>query len=218
MSLRLVNIHKSYEQGGLEIPVLKGLNLEIQNSQVVAILGQSGSGKSTLLSLLAGLDRPTEGQIFVGSQEISKLNEDEMTRFRGRNIGIVFQQFHLFPHLTALENVMVPLEIWSEGQRKIRSQQLLEKMGLSHRMNHFPHQLSGGECQRVAIARALVMNPHMILADEPSGNLDTATGQKVMDLFFEVVRSNQVTTVLVTHSEVLAQRCDRQLRLEHGVL
>ncbi len=218
MSLKLDNIKKNYSQGDSEIQVLKGLNAEIKDSEIVAVVGQSGSGKSTLLSLMAGLDRPSDGRIFVGGQEISSLSEEEMTKFRGQKIGIVFQQFHLFPHLTALENVMLPLEIWNESDREMRARNILEQMGLSHRLNHFPTQMSGGECQRVAIARALVVKPQILLADEPSGNLDTATGKKVMDVFFQVVRANQVTTILVTHSEALAERCDRQLTLENGQL
>lgn len=218
MSLKLEAVTKTYLQGDSEIRVLKGLSTDIKNSEVVAIVGQSGSGKSTLLSLLAGLDRPTTGKIFVADQEISHLSEQQMTAFRGRKIGIVFQQFHLLPHLTALENVMLPLEIWDEGDRDKRAQEMLEQMGLGHRLHHFPSQMSGGECQRVAIARALVVKPEILLADEPSGNLDTATGRKVMDVFFQVVRANKVTTVLVTHSESLAQACDRQLLLENGIL
>jgi putative ABC transport system ATP-binding protein len=218
MSLRLQSVTKNYRQGDSEIRVLKGLSTEIQNSEVVAVVGQSGSGKSTLLSLLAGLDRPTSGQIFISNQDISQFSEEEMTLFRGRKIGIVFQQFHLFPHLTALENVMLPLEIWQEANREQRARSLLEQMGLSHRLEHMPNQMSGGECQRVAIARALVVKPEILLADEPSGNLDTETGQKVMSVFFEAARANNVTTILVTHSEALAQKCDRQLVLKNGAL
>ncbi len=218
MSLKLNAVTKTYQQGDSQIQVLKGLSAEIHNSEVVAIVGQSGSGKSTLLSLLAGLDRPTTGQIFVAGQEISNLTEQEMTAFRGRKIGIVFQQFHLLPHLTAHENVMLPLEIWDEPDREARAEKVLGQMGLGHRLHHFPSQMSGGECQRVAIARALVVKPEILLADEPSGNLDTATGRKVMDVFFQAVRENGVTTVLVTHSEALAQVCDRQLVLENGIL
>jgi putative ABC transport system ATP-binding protein len=218
MSLKLQGVTKKYQQGESEIEVLKGLSAKIQNSEIVAIVGQSGSGKSTLLSLLAGLDRPTSGQIFFANQEISQMSEQEMTAFRGRKIGIVFQQFHLLPHLTAMENVMLPLEIWDEGDREARAEKALAQMGLGHRLHHTPSQLSGGECQRVAIARALVGRPEILLADEPSGNLDTLTGRKVMDVFFEVVRAHKVTTVLVTHSEALAKACDRQLVLENGIL
>jgi putative ABC transport system ATP-binding protein len=218
MSLKLDKVIKNYRQGDVEIQVLKGLSAEIRDSEVVAVVGQSGSGKSTLLSLLAGLDRPTSGQIAAASQEITRLSEEEMTRFRGRKIGIVFQQFHLFPHLTALENVMLPLEIWNEPNRESRAREVLTQLGLGHRLDHFPSQMSGGECQRVAIARALVVRPQILLADEPSGNLDTTTGKKVMDVFFEVVRAHKVTTVLVTHSESLAAQCDRQLVLQNGAL
>lgn len=218
MSLKLQNVIKNYRQGDSEIQVLKGLSAEIRDSEVVAVVGQSGSGKSTLLSLLAGLDRPTAGHITVADSEITGFSEEEMTRFRGQKIGIVFQQFHLLPHLTALENVMLPLEIWNEVDREPRAREVLTQLGLGHRLDHFPSQMSGGECQRVAIARALVVKPQILLADEPSGNLDTATGNKVMDVFFEVVRAHRVTTILVTHSESLAARCDRQLVLRNGAL
>jgi len=218
MSLKLENLVKNYRQGDADIQVLKGLSAEIKDSEVVAVLGQSGSGKSTLLSLMAGLDRPTSGKIIIAGREISNLSEEEMTEFRGQTIGIVFQQFHLLPHLTALENVMLPLEIWNQTGRVKKAQDVLHQMGLSHRLNHFPSQLSGGECQRVAIARALVVKPQILLADEPSGNLDTTTGKKVMDVFFDVTRANKVTTILVTHSEALAHRCDRQIVLENGTM
>jgi putative ABC transport system ATP-binding protein len=218
MSLVLKNLVKNFKQGDVQVHVLKGLNAEIKDSEIVAIVGQSGGGKSTLLSLLAGLDRPTSGNIVVGGKDLTDLSEQQMTSFRGEKIGIVFQQFHLLPHLTALENVMVPLEILKESNRETRAKEILEKMNLSHRLNHFPGQLSGGECQRVAIARALVLRPQILLADEPSGNLDSETGAKVMDAFFNVIREHKVTTILVTHSESLAKRCDRQLQLRNGVL
>lgn len=218
MSLKLENVVKTYRQGDSDIQVLKGLSAEIKDAEVVAVLGQSGSGKSTLLSLMAGLDRPTSGDIFIAGKKVSNLSEIEMTEFRGKTIGIVFQQFHLLPHLTALENVMLPLEIWNQGNREVKAKEMLDQMGLGHRLNHFPNQMSGGECQRVAIARALVVKPQVLLADEPSGNLDIATGKKVMDVFFEVIRANKVTTILVTHSEALALRCDRQIVLENGTM
>jgi putative ABC transport system ATP-binding protein len=218
MSLKLENLVKNYRQGDSDIQVLKGLSADIKDSEVVAVLGQSGSGKSTLLSLMAGLDRPTSGKITIANQDISNFSEEEMTKFRGQTIGIVFQQFHLLPHLTALENVMLPLEIANESNREARAKEVLQQLGLSHRLDHFPSQMSGGECQRVAIARALVVKPKILLADEPSGNLDTTTGKKVMDVFFDVIRANKVTTILVTHSETLAHRCDRQIVLENGQL
>jgi putative ABC transport system ATP-binding protein len=191
---------------------------EIKSGEIVAVVGQSGSGKSTLLSLLAGLDRPEEGHIIIRGQDIVSLSEQQMTSFRAKNIGIVFQHFHLMPHLTALENVMLPLEILGEEQIEARAREILGLMGLGHREEHFPSQLSGGESQRVAIARALVVQPQFLLADEPSGSLDSETGEKVMDVFFDVVRQKKMTTVLVTHSEPLARRCDRILTLKNGLL
>lgn len=218
MSLCLQNIHKSYSQGTSEIQVLKGLTVEVQSGEIVAVVGQSGSGKSTLLSLLAGLDRPQVGQIVIRGQDIVGLDEQQMTSFRAKNIGIVFQHFHLMPHLTALENVMLPLEILKEDRIEERAREILGLMGLGHREEHFPSQLSGGESQRVAIARALVVQPQFLLADEPSGSLDSETGEKVMDVFFDVVRQKKMTTMLVTHSESLARRCDRILTLKNGLL
>lgn len=218
MSLSLQNIRKYYLQGTSEIQVLKGLTAEIRSGEIVAVVGQSGSGKSTLLSLLAGLDRPQDGHIIIRGQDIVGLDEQQMTSFRAKNIGIVFQHFHLMPHLTALENVMLPLEILGEERIEERARDILGLMGLGHREEHFPSQLSGGESQRVAIARALVVQPQFLLADEPSGSLDSETGEKVMDVFFDVVRQKKMTTVLVTHSEALARRCDRILTLKNGLL
>lgn len=221
MSLQLKDIRKKFLQGDTEIEVLKGLSATISTGEVVAIVGQSGSGKSTLLSLLAGLDRATSGSIQVEEQKFESLDEIQMTQFRGKNIGIVFQQFHLLPHLTALENVMLPLEILNTDHQRLedieaKAKRFLGLMKLEHRLNHLPQQLSGGECQRVAIARALVVEPKILLADEPSGNLDSETGQKVMEVFFNAIRERKVTTVLVTHSPQLAQMCDRQLVLNKG--
>ncbi len=218
MSLVLKNVKKSFHQGDAEIAVLKGLNIEIQPGQVVSIVGQSGSGKSTLLSLLAGLERPDAGDILVDNVHLAPMTEQELTLFRAQNIAVVFQQYHLIAHLTALENVMLALEILKMENPRQRAQEALEELNLGHRLNHFPSQLSGGECQRVAIARALVVKPKILLADEPSGNLDTHTGDKVMDVFFDIVKKHQITTILVTHSESLAQRCQRILRLEEGLL
>lgn len=218
MSLVLKNVKKSFHQGDTEIAVLKGLNVEIKPGQVVSIVGQSGSGKSTLLSLLAGLERPDAGDILVDNVHLAPMTEQELTLFRAQNIAVVFQQYHLIAHLTALENVMLALEILKMENPRQRAQEALEELNLGHRLNHFPSQLSGGECQRVAIARALVVKPKILLADEPSGNLDTHTGDKVMEVFFDIVKKHQITTILVTHSENLAQRCQRILRLEDGLL
>lgn len=216
MSLELKNIRKSFRQGELQVDVLKNLSATIQVGEVVAVVGQSGSGKSTLLSILAGLEKSDEGSILVDKKNISNLNEKEMTRFRAQSISIVFQQYHLVSHLSALENVMLPLEILKKEHAKERAETILAEMGLSHRLDHRPSQMSGGESQRVAIARALVVQPKILLADEPSGNLDVETGHKVMEKFFEIIHKHSITTLLVTHSETLAQRCGRILRLEKG--
>lgn len=218
MSLILKSVKKGFHQGDTEINVLNGLNATIEPGQVVSIVGQSGSGKSTLLSLLAGLERADTGEILVDGVDLVPLTEQEMTLFRAQNIAIVFQQYHLIAHLTALENVMLGLEILKIDNAKEKAETALKELGLGHRLNHFPSQLSGGESQRVAIARALVVQPKILLADEPSGNLDTHTGDKVMDVFFEVVRKYKITTILVTHSESLAKRCERTLRLQEGQL
>lgn len=218
--LTVENVRKNYVQGESQIEVLKGVDLQVQSGETVAILGESGSGKSTLLSLLAGLDRPDQGRIVLDSKDFSTLSEETMTQFRGQNIGIVFQQYHLLPHLTALENVSLPLEIAGFDLKKASSlaEEALAQVKLPHRQRHFPHQLSGGECQRAAIARALVTRPRVLLADEPSGNLDSQTGRQVMDLLFSLVKEVGMTTVLVTHSEELALRCQRQTRLVDGKL
>ena len=218
MKLKVTDLTKTYLQGTEEIHVLKGLQFEVQDGEICAVLGQSGSGKSTLLGLLAGLDQPNQGQIQIGEQIFSKLNENERTLFRGRHIGIVFQSYHLVPHLTALENVMLPLEILQMDDAEKRAAQLLGEVGLANRQNHFPSQLSGGECQRVAIARALVTKPQLILADEPSGHLDQETGKKTMDLFFEMIASHKITTLFVTHDSTLASRCQRRVTLRNGRL
>ncbi len=218
MSLQIRNLQKAFNQGEDRVTVLGGLNVDIKNSEVVAIVGQSGSGKSTLLSLLAGLDRADAGELMVDGVNISAMNEKQITEFRGQNIGIVFQQYHLVSHLTSLENVMLPMEILGRPEAESHAHALLKEMGLEHRINQFPSRMSGGECQRVAIARALVVRPKILLADEPSGNLDIHTGEKVMDIFFNAAKKYKITTILVTHSEVLAKRCQRTLRLSEGQL
>ena len=207
MILSLENVSKSYRQGKREIDVLKHLTFKVNGPQSVAILGKSGSGKSTFLSLVAGLDRPQEGKIIIDNLDIVPLSEEELTHFRAKNIGIIFQQFHLMSTLTALENVMLPLEILQVANPVERAQEVLKKVGLEHRMKHFPNELSGGECQRVAIARALVTRPKLLLADEPSGNLDSETGEFVMNLLFELVQESQTTLLLVTHDKELSQKC-----------
>ncbi len=211
-------VSKEFQQGETVIPVLRDLTFGVDAGETVAIVGQSGSGKSTLLSMLAGLDQPTKGSIHVDGQDLSRLTQNELTRFRGRSIGIIFQQFHLMRSLTALENVLLPLDILGLPNADQRAMDALELMGLGARAKHLPQQLSGGECQRVAIARAFVVEPRILLADEPSGNLDTATGEKVMNLLFDAVAQRGMTLILVTHDMQLASRCKKRLPLVQGQL
>lgn len=217
MSLKVSNLKKSFAQGESRIEVLKGLNLDVASGKIVAILGQSGAGKSTFLGLLSGLDQPDSGTIEIGGQNVTSLTPEQRTLFRGKNIGIVFQQFHLVPHLSALENVALPLEIQGESNVEDRARKMLESLGLGHRLHHHPGTMSGGECQRVAIARALVGNPSLILADEPSGNLDLETGEKVTQVFFDQIRKSGITTILVTHNPELAKLCDERFALRGGL-
>jgi putative ABC transport system ATP-binding protein len=211
-------LRKSYGQGESKVEVLKGINLDIQKGEKLALVGKSGSGKSTLLSLLAGLDSPDSGDIIVQEQNISSMSERDLTNFRARHMGIIFQQFHLVSTLTALENVLLPLELLRRPDAMTTAKNLLESVGLGHRSHHVPSQLSGGEGQRVAIARALAINPAILFADEPSGNLDEETGDKVMDLLFKMVQDTGTTLVLVTHDPDLAKKCSRVVHLEHGSL
>jgi putative ABC transport system ATP-binding protein len=203
-----------------DLAILHDLSFQIEQGESVAIIGASGSGKSTLLSLLAGLDLPSTGQIELMGQGLNLLDEDGRARLRGQFVGFVFQSFQLLPHLTALENVMLPLEMAGVGQAEARlsAQQWLEKVGLSLRANHFPKTLSGGEQQRVALARAFINRPAILFADEPTGSLDEASGNRVIELLFELNRENSSTLVLVTHDPALAARCGRQLSLHGGRL
>lgn len=201
-----------------DIRILQGLNLEITAQEQVAIIGSSGSGKSTLLSLLAGLDVPTQGNVQIQSNPFSQLDEDGRAEMRSRYMGFVFQSFQLLPSLTAVENVMLPLQLKNQPDAKDRSLDALAKVGLSHRLQHYPKQLSGGEQQRVAIARAFATQPLILFADEPTGNLDNATGQMIIELLFKMNTEAGTTLVLVTHDDHLANRCHRQLRLENGKL
>lgn len=217
MHLKIENLSKSYQQGETQIPALTQVNLQVDAGESLAIIGPSGSGKTTLLTLMAGLESPSQGHIRFGDIDMGALNEKERTNFRAKNIGIVFQQFHLMPHLTALENVSLPLEILGQtlGSSPLEA---LKKVGLENRSHHLPHQLSGGECQRVAIARAMIHRPPFIFADEPSGNLDTDNGTKVMNLLFQRIKEEKTTLVLITHDLELAARCDRQIHLHGGHL
>lgn len=215
---KLSGVVKNYRQGDTPIEVLKGLDLEVRPAERLAIVGQSGSGKSTLLSILAGLDRPDSGTVFLSGTDITQMPEHALTVFRAQHLGIVFQQFHLMSHLTALENVSLPLDIARVRDAREKALAALEAVGLAHRLKHLPSQLSGGEKQRVAIARAVVTRPKLLLADEPSGNLDAATGDEVMRQLFEQARAHHTALVLVTHNEALALKCNRRLLLMNGVL
>jgi len=203
-------------EGGLGI--LKGISLEINPGEAVAIVGASGSGKSTLLGLLAGLDLPSEGSIHLDGEDITRLDEDARARLRGRMVGFVFQAFQLLPGLTAIENVMLPLEIRGDRDAAARAREYLGRVGLEERLAHYPRQLSGGEQQRVAIARAFACAPRLLFADEPTGNLDAATGARVIELIFALQAEQGATLVLVTHDERLAARCARRLTLDAGRL
>ncbi|GGC78725.1 ABC transporter ATP-binding protein [Marinobacter halophilus] len=200
------------------LTILQGVSLEINRGESVAIVGRSGSGKTTLLGLLAGLDTPTEGTVALDGAEISSLSEDERAKLRASRVGFVFQSFQLLPALSALENVMLPLELAGIDAPEVRAKELLVRVGLGERLNHTPRQLSGGEQQRVAIARAFASDPVVLFADEPTGNLDNRTGQDVSDLLMALNREQGTTLVMVTHDEQLAARCGRQLHIEAGIL
>ena len=203
---------------GAELEILKGITLEIKSGESVAIVGASGSGKSTLLGLLAGLDEASGGRVVIGDTDLGELDEDGRALFRGRHVGFVFQSFQLLPALTALENVMLPLELQGQTHAREQAETFLQRVELGPRMSHYPRQMSGGEQQRVAIARAFASRPSILFADEPTGNLDTRTGGHIIDLLFELNREEGTTLVLVTHDQELADRCQRRLVLEAGEL
>ena len=199
-----------------ELCILDNVSLSISTAHTVAIVGASGSGKSTLLGLLAGLDRPSSGEIILAGRALKDLDEDQRARLRAEKVGFVFQNFQLLPALTALENVMLPLEIAGVIDARVRAEHWLNRVGLSHRFQHSPQKLSGGEQQRVAIARAFACQPAVLFADEPTGNLDTVTGQRIIELLFELNEQQNTTLVLVTHDEKLASRCARRITLAAG--
>jgi putative ABC transport system ATP-binding protein len=207
---------RDYRDGKQSLTVLDDVDLLIQPREFVAITGPSGSGKSTLLGLMAGLDRPTRGQIIIDGTVLTDLDEDQLSAFRGRHIGFVFQSFQLIPTLTALENVRIPAEILGDAALAARAPELLERVGLADRARHYPSQLSGGEMQRVALARASITRPSVLLADEPTGNLDAAAGKRVLELLLETCADS--TLVLVTHNTELAARAERELCMRHGRL
>ena len=214
--LRAVNLCKSVTTSETDLTILNQVTFELEEGKSLAIVGESGSGKTTLLGLLAGLDKPTSGEVWLASKSIFSLSEEQRALSRKENLGFIFQSFQLIDGLTALENVMMPLELNADRQAKNKAMAMLDKVGLSHRLNHFSNQLSGGEQQRVAIARAFVSEPKLLLADEPTGNLDTHTGQKVVDLMFELNRASNATMILVTHDHHLAERCDNSITLSAG--
>jgi putative ABC transport system ATP-binding protein len=214
--IHLRGVSKTVLSGGQPLTILQPLDLDVAEGRCLAIIGPSGSGKSTLLGLIAGLDSATSGTITIAGQEITKLDEDSLARLRGEKIGFVFQFFHLVPSLTAIENIQVPMEIAGRRDAKERAQALLDEVGLHDRGHHYPSQLSGGEQQRIAIARALANDPPLILADEPTGNLDSSNGRHVLDLLLQVRKTRGVTLVLVTHDLNVAAVADDRLELRDG--
>jgi len=216
--IELTKLSKSYALASSEVTVIKDLNLAVESQERVSIIGPSGSGKTTLLLILTGLETPSSGQVVIAGRSLQGMSGDDRADLRREHIGIVFQSFHLIPSLTARENVALPLEIAGLGNSRKQAMTMLDKVGLAARHEHYPAQLSGGEQQRVAIARALVHEPELIVADEPTGNLDEHTGEFIMQLLFDLNRDSGTTLVLVTHDNDLAIRCDRTLKLHDGAL
>ena len=214
--IRAQRLGKEVRSGDAPLKILDDVSFEVASGATVAIVGASGSGKTTLLGLLAGLDRPTAGEVWLGDTALNGLSEDARAALRQRWLGFVFQSFQLLPALTALENVMLPLELQGRNDARVLATEMLRRVGLAERLRHYPKLLSGGEQQRVALARAFVVRPAVLLADEPTGSLDFATGEKVMELMFDLNREAGTTLVLVTHDRGIADRCDRQLRIEAG--
>ena len=220
--IQLKNITKSFDLNKNKVEVLKGINLQIADDEFIALMGPSGSGKSTLLGILAGIDSPTSGEIYIYGQDISKKKEDELARFRNENVGIVFQAYNLIPSLNAIQNVKAPLYA---GKNKLtskeidkRAKKLLDMVGLSHRETHKPGELSGGEQQRVAIARALIKNPKILIADEPTGNLDAKTGDEILDLILKINKDMHLTIIMATHNEEIAKLADRVVNISDGII
>ena len=210
------NLHLSLIGGAGAVNILRGVDLSVKSGETISIVGPSGAGKTTLLMALSGLERPSSGQVRIADTDLTAISEDDLARFRRRHVGIVFQSFHLVPTMTALENVSLPLEFAAAADTAGQAKAALEKTGLGDRLHHFPGELSGGEQQRVALARAFVANPSLLLADEPTGNLDRETGIMVMDLLFSLQKEHGTTLVLVTHDETLASRCNRSIQMVDG--
>ena len=217
--LQAKNIYKSYQQGSGSLPILKGLNLYLRKGEALCILGSSGSGKSTFLQILGTLDRPSQGELFFENQNLLKMSDEELSAFRNQKMGFVFQFHHLISEFTAMENVMMPARIAGDSHQEamLQAEELLRYMGLLGRAHHYPSELSGGELQRVAIARALVRKPQILFADEPTGNLDSANGKKVQELFFELRQKLGLTLVVVTHDLQFAQQFPKILKLKDGL-
>jgi|TARA_S200000501_G_scaffold204498_1_gene192262 putative ABC transport system ATP-binding protein len=216
--LRFTNIHLQYQNGTLLTEVIKGIDFTIHQNEKLAIVGKSGSGKTSLLMLMAGLEKPTSGNITYKDQDITTYSEDQLTEYRKKNIGIVFQSFYLIPNYTAVENVALPLEINFQKDALSQAKEILVDLGLEDRLQHFPSQLSGGEQQRVAIARAMIKKPELILADEPTGNLDDENTEVITELIFNIATKYQKSLCLVTHDADLAKRCDRIMTIENGTV
>jgi|TARA_B110000003_G_scaffold228844_1_gene230465 putative ABC transport system ATP-binding protein len=216
--LVIENVSKVVTSPEGPLTILSNINFIVTQGESVAIVGASGAGKSTLLGLMAGLDIASSGNIFLNDQELTEMDEDDRAEVRAKNVGFVFQSFHLIPSLNALENVMLPLELNNKKSAKKHAQQILNELGLQARVQHYPHQLSGGEKQRVAIARAFAAEPSILFADEPTGNLDTKTGENIMNTMFELNHDIQTTLILVTHDSQLASKCNRKIVLDAGSL
>ena len=216
--LQFSDVHLQYQNGQNLTEVIKGINFSINQNERLAIVGKSGSGKTSLLMLMAGLEKPTLGSIKFQNQELTTYSEDQLTDFRKKNIGIVFQSFYLIPSYTALENVALSLEINFQKNALVQAEEILRDLGLKDRLYHFPNQLSGGEQQRVAIARAIINKPELILADEPTGNLDEENSQVIADLLFNVSQKYQKSLCLVTHDLELANKCDRLMKIDNGTI
>ena len=214
--MEVIGLGKTVDNGGVPLTILQDISFAVMPGETLAIVGASGSGKSTLLGLLAGLDVPSVGEVRIDGETLGDLDEDARARLRGRLLGFVFQSFQLLPSLTALENVMLPLELAASRQSTAIARDWLQRVGLGHRLSHYPKHLSGGEQQRVALARAFAPDPRLVLADEPTGNLDAATGQQIVELMFELNARQGTTLILVTHDEAIARRCGRVLRLQSG--
>jgi putative ABC transport system ATP-binding protein len=216
--IRLNDLKLTLPSAAGEVNILRGISLDVEPGEAVGLVGPSGSGKSTLLMVLAGLEQPTSGTVTVATQNFAGMNEDGLALFRRDNVGIVFQSFHLVPTMTALENVAVPMELAGRADAFERAEEELKHVGLSHRLTHYPGQLSGGEQQRVALARAVAGDPKILLADEPTGNLDGTTGDQIIELMFDLHDKRGTTLVLITHDTELAEACDRVVRLKDGLI